>query len=224
VHFTAKHPTIYNHRRVMELDGLQYKLFDYTLHNAFVASTKRIGIYEISTTQFSGIASQEDIQDQLGRTDREVSLALHNKTVALNDEEKKRKIGKLVSDFSDIIEYDPEKDMLFNKVMFRYCGVIYLSTDRAKIEGIHSDFEKFKLKTQERWWGELMYLNKIEISDAYAKWLKNHKEKPHKNFQSIKQTFDHLFELERQFSPSSVPSKIVSAEKMRELNKILERI
>ncbi len=175
----------------------------------------------------------QEAQDELGREDVEISLMLHNNTsTPLSEKEKELRIGRMTREFPDMIEYDPKTDMIFVKLMWRYSTLDFLKTASARIEGIHADFVKYGATTPERWWGELMNINKVSIDAAWIEFNETHlvaKEKAekdgkknggHRNFSAIEKSFKTLYDLQKKYAS---PTPIVSIEKMQQLQEVLSR-
>lgn len=222
--FRSTSDRLYSHPKLTKLTKDQLWICMYSMQGIESLKCKAMGIYPISTNDFK--IDQQIVQYELGYTKQEIGLKLHNTSqIPLSDEEKRLCLGRMVLDFPDIIEYDPENDIIFNKLMFRYCGELYLSSPRAKVEGIHHDYALIEGKCPERWLGEFVKINSRTIHDAWDHFKTAEKEKkePHKNLNPLTKTFETLFELENKFSISSLPSKKMSPEKAELLIKILEK-
>ncbi len=217
--YKSKDFRVFYVKRLAELNGDQYKIWDYSLHGKEACAAKGTGIYTISTCDFK-LVPQKVVQDELGRTDKEVSLELYNQTNhPLSNQEKQRKFGRMARDFPDIIEYDPRHDIIFSKLMFEYSTLEYLTTSAKRIEGIVWDYEKYSPISEERWWGEFMTRNHDRIHAAWKEYfpLLDKKRKNEFHILPAEKVMQHLFELERKFSPSMVPSPDVSQEKVEKL-------
>ncbi len=231
--YGSVNPSFFNNKRILQLTSTQREMVLYSMLSLEYCGSKRTGIYNLSTAEFPRSLPMEEIQDQLGRTDAEISLKLRNVVGLVTPDEKEHYRGNLNKYFSDIIEYDPYNDMVFAKLAFAYSGVNYLTTSAAIIEGIATEFKHTKRSVPERWWGEFMGINSRRIHEAWqdvntprTRIVKNEETKQeyveeyvHKNLPSLKKTFDHLFELEKQYSPSA---KKITPEKKKLMKDFLE--
>lgn len=224
-------------------DNYRFKQLSHRQQNIFIASmlcdkackSYGTGIFFISTGSFSHIKEKdvedelgkkikvidiEDVQDELGRSSIEISLKKYNKIIPLSADDEKEKAGLMVSKFPDLIEYDPQKDIINNKLMFRYVACNYLKGAKMKIEAIINEYEITRLQVEERWWGEFMNINKDIIKDAWQEYFEKFvkEEDIIKGKNKIYLTFQKLLELKEKYQDYKPLPKIsvLNAEKASE--------
>lgn len=212
---------LFSNKKLNMLNADQMRIWLYSMFGSESRSSGGTGIYPIGTGKFFTVDS-EIVVEQLGRTKEEVSLLLYNSMnheLATSDLKYTR--GKMTSDFPDIIEYDPEKDMVNCKLLFEFAASKYLTTDTAIVESIHKDFKARRHDTPERWWAEFAYRNRSRIHEAWEGFKEKNtaarldeKSKGHKNYKALEKTFTKLFELEKKYSPSNIPANSVCIKKM----------
>lgn len=216
--FKGIDPHLLSHKRVMQLSHLEFRIFIMSFIAQANCLSRGVGIFKISTTDFEKGIKHEIVQDYLGRTDLEVALLLGKRQHELTEEDKKKKVGILTKKFPDLIEYDPDQDMIFSKLVFDSSSVFYMKTPKSIMENVHKDFKDFFGRTPERWWSEFAKINSRRLHAAF-----DNINKEDKGFPSYSKTFEKLFELERNFSPSQIPSPEVSIEKINKLRNIFEK-
>lgn len=201
--------------RVKRLTDKQYRMWVHATTGDQTLPIKCVGIFKMSTADFSKLPfTQEQIQDELGRSELEVALRLYNQEVPLSEEEKKLCQGNFPV---SVIEYDPVEDMINNKLFFKFSAYRYLKTPKALCEGIFGDWKEFGQRSPERWWGEFMSANSKIIHEAWRKHQPTLRKKDEMDCKPIEECFIKLFDLEAKFSPSLIPSKEISAEEIRKL-------
>ena len=229
--YSSVNPAFFHHKRIRLMTPVQQSIVLYTILSPSYCNSKRTGIYHISTTEFMPNITIDEIQDHLGRTDSEISLKLRNAAVSITREEKEHYQGNLNKFFSDVIEYDPNSDMVFSKLAFVFSGMEYLNTSKKMLEGIGQEYRATKHIVPERWWGEFMRINNKYIHEAWeefaiSKVKKKQKDKEgndeeisSKEFTSLQKTFEHLFELEKQYT---IFAKKITSEKLQKMKDFLE--
>lgn len=211
--YRAKSPDYFSNDRVAKLRGVQHAIVDYSMTGHEFCRSKGMGIYKVSTTSFSWCAPLEEIQDQLGRDDQEVALLLGKPLAELADEDKKLKQGILTRDFPDLIEYDPENDMIFSKLAYKYSTLLYCKTAKARLEVIHHEYKKICYEVPERWLAEFYSINQKCIEHSIREFSSKDK-----NYSAVMKTINELEGLQKKYhdayfesqKPNTAPSNVSS--------------
>jgi hypothetical protein len=201
--------TIFENHEFKMMTELQQSIWFFSVTSTYARHSAGFGIYPVSTASFLHLKCQSVenelgtklkknfpldpalVQDQLGRDDLEMSLFSG-----------KSKIGQMVRDFPDWIDYCPENDVIFSKKFFKYSGHIYLRNSKALIQALHKEYEINKHRTHEKWWGELMNIYEERIKKDWQEYFFENVKENRKS--PIQKTFEILFELKEKYKTKNV--------------------
>lgn len=212
-----------DNRRICKLSDRQFRILILSIFGSQAANSKRTGIFHLSTTAFQTHILLELVMQELGSDKEKLSISLKKPILELTKEDYQGGFGQFCQEFPDLIEYDPEHDMIYIKMMFEHSGSLYLTTPKSVCEGIQKDYKSSFRRVPERWWGEFVARNHHRVHEAWKKYkihLDSKKKKEGEfniEIKPIEEIFKTLFELEEKYSPTIFPSEPLVFKKMQSL-------
>ena len=202
------------------IGACRHSIFLFAINNVRTSDT---GIYELSrgSVEFHKETPLQLIEDALGMSKERAKMFFGKKqSEDLTAEEEEFSKGYFNREKPFLLQYDTEHHIFFIKSFFKHNSA-YLSTPEKLAVAIKKDYQKTHDKCP-KFWAEFSKINHKRLRKAQKDLTTGGK-----SFKTYHTFFEQLFALENQYFPPEKPLgdlKIVSAEKMQELTKILGRI